>query len=169
MPTTLWVLRHAKAVAHSSADHGRELSPRGRRQCTELAAHLGELPEAPEEVLSSSATRALQTAEAAVAAMPGGVVLTVDPALYRADADDVVDRLRLVDEDRGSVMVVGHNPTLLELLLLVIGPEDAEGTARLEAGLPTCALAVVDLGEGAWTKLAAGTGRLRSLFVPAAR
>src|SRR5579863_10450275 len=106
---SLWVLRHAKAVGHASSDHGRELAPRGRRQCEELAGHLRQLADAPEEVLSSSATRALQTAEAAVAAMPEGVVLSVEPSLYGADADDVLSRLAVVDADRRAVMVVGHN------------------------------------------------------------
>jgi phosphohistidine phosphatase len=166
---SLWVLRHAKAVAHSAADHGRELAGRGRRQCEELAAHLRGLPDAPDEVLASSATRALQTAQAAVAAFPGRVALTVEPVLYLADADDVLGCLRLVDDDRAAVMVVGHNPTLLELLLLLLAPEDTEGCRRLQDGLPTCALAVVDLGVDSWAGLAPGSGRLRSYFVPAAR
>ena len=164
----LWVLRHAKAVAHSAADHGRELSPRGRRQCEELAAHLGGLPDGPEEVIASSATRALQTAEAALGALPDGVTLTVEPGLYGADADDVVDRLRLVEEGRGAVMVVGHNPTLHDLLLLLVAG-DATGRRRLESGLPTGALAVVDLDVDSWARLAPGAGRLRSLFVPEGR
>ncbi|MDE3087542.1 MAG: histidine phosphatase family protein [Acidobacteriota bacterium] len=166
---SLWILRHAKAVAHASADHGRELSGRGLRQCEELASHLRALPDAPDEVLCSSATRALETARSAVAALPEGVALTVEAALYGADADDVVGRLRLVDDDRAAVMVVGHNPTLLELLLLLLDPGDTAGSRRLADGLPTCALAVVDLDVAAWDRLAAGTGRLRSFFVAAAR
>lgn len=166
---SLWVLRHAKAVAQAPTDHERQLSGRGRRQCEELASHLRALPAAPAEVLCSSAARALETARSAVAAMPEGVALTVEAALYGADADDVVDRLCLVDDDRAEVMVVGHNPTLLELLQLLLDPGDTEGSRRLADGLPTCALAVVDLDVEAWGRLTAGTGRLRSFFVPAAR
>ena len=164
----LWVLRHAKAAAHSGADHGRELAPRGRRQCEELAAHLRELPDGPDEVIVSSATRALETAQAVLGALPDGVALTVEPGLYSADADDVVDRLRLVEEGRRGVMVVGHNPTLHDLLLLLVAG-DASGTRRLGSGLPTGALAVVDLDVDTWARLAPGTGRLRSLFVPDGR
>ena len=164
----LWVLRHAKAADHSAPDHGRPLAPRGIRQCEELAAHLRTLPEFPDEVLCSSALRARQTAEAARAALPGGVALSVEAGLYGADADDVVDRLRLVDQSRRAVMVVGHNPTLHDLLLLLLAG-DAEGVRQLDGGLPTCGLAVVDLAVETWDRVAAGTGRLRSFFVPAAR
>jgi phosphohistidine phosphatase len=120
----------------------------------------------PELVLTSSAARARRTAEVAHAALGDGVPLDVERALYGADPDDIVARLRLVGDEVGSVMVVGHNPALHDLALLLVSPDDGDGRARLEAGFPTGALARITLDGARWTEVAAGSGRLDELFLP---
>jgi phosphohistidine phosphatase len=166
----LWVLRHAKASAHSlsGSDHDRPLSRRGRRQMAHVAGRVvgdavadGAL--LPHLVLSSSATRALDTARLVMPACPGAE-LEVESALYDADPDDIVDRLRGLEDDIGSVMVVGHNPTLEDLVLILLQPAD-----RLEIEdrpFPTAALAVLVFGEGSWSNLEPGRGQLVGRYVP---
>ena len=70
-----------------------------------------------------------------------------------------------------SALVVGHNPTVYELVweLLADGDDDRPGSDRsvLEAhGFPTCALAVLALDAAAWKDLSRGCGRLAGLFKP---
>jgi phosphohistidine phosphatase len=166
---TLWILRHAKAVPHSSRDHGRRLAARGRRQCEEVAGHLAEMPGRPSLVLTSSATRALETAQGVLPGLGPGAEVVVEPGLYQADADDVIELVRQVDDARGEVMVVGHNPTLYELALLLLHPEDASGRRELEPGLNTAALAVISVEVDHWAQVSARQGRLADLFVPKAR
>jgi phosphohistidine phosphatase len=167
---TLWVLRHAKAVAHSPADHGRNLAARGRRQTVELSAYLAGLDGAkPGLVLTSSAARALQTAERVIDSLGTGVEMTVDPELYQADPDEVMARLRQVDDAQAQVMVVGHNPTLLELVLELLDPDDGAGRQHLDRGLPTGALAVVAFDVIGWAQLSSGEGRLVDFYAPKAR
>ncbi|HMK63974.1 MAG TPA: histidine phosphatase family protein [Acidimicrobiales bacterium] len=166
---TLWILRHAKAAPHSPRDHGRPLAARGRRQTTELAAHLQGLASRPSLVLSSSATRALETAQGVLEALGEEAELVVAPALYEADADEVIDIVRRTDDERTDLMVVGHNPTFLELAQLVLGPDDTEGRRQLQSGLPTGALTVTDFDVDRWAKVSAGGGQLVELFVPRAR
>jgi phosphohistidine phosphatase len=164
------VLRHAKAAAHGPDDHGRVLAPRGTRQATavgrSMAAHPVEGAPVPTLVLCSSARRAVQTAELVVAELADPTDIEVERALYDADADDIVDRLRLVDDAVVSVMVVGHNPTLHDLALALLKPQDAVGRSRLEAGFPTAALAVVGIPAASWGRLSLGTGRLLELRTP---
>jgi phosphohistidine phosphatase len=168
----LWILRHAKAASQGTDgdDHSRPLTGRGRRQTAQVAACMADKVASgepvPELVLSSSATRAKMTAEPVHAALGDGVPLDIERALYGADPDDIVNRLRLVADDTDAVMVVGHNPTFHELALLLVA-EDDEGRARLEEGFPTAALAHVVLDVTAWAEVAAGCGRLEELFVPA--
>lgn len=166
---TVWVLRHAKAVPHSPRDHGRNLAARGRRQVEELAAHLATMASAPSLVVSSSAARALQTAQGVLGALGPEAELTVDPALYEADPDDVLDIIRCTHDDTTEVMVVGHNPTFVELVSMLVEPDDADGHRQLEVGLATGALAVVRFDVDRWAKVSAGSGRLVELFVPKAR
>ena len=166
----LWVLRHAKAAPHQADDHARPLTGRGRRQCAELAAHLTEAGRAeamPPVVLVSSAARALQTAELVTEALGGSARLEVEPSLYEAQVDDVLELVRTLDDTLASVMVVGHNPTLEELVWVLV-QGDEEGRASYD-GLSTGALAVVGLDAPSWEGLVPASGRLLSLYAPTAR
>jgi phosphohistidine phosphatase len=167
---SLWVLRHAKAEPHRLEDHGRKLAGRGRRQCAELAEHLAGLAEGrPQLVLASSAARALETAQGVVGSLGDEARIELQPKLYRADADDVLEIVREVDDAHDAVMVVGHNPTLLDFLELLLDDADAGGKAQLARGLPTAALGVVGCDAAHWAGLTFGTGRLQSLYVPKVR
>jgi len=166
----VWVLRHAKASPHGPDDHSRPLGPKGRRQGAELEAFLrasaAELAPVPRLVLSSSALRALETAELVLPALGDDAELVVEPRLYEADADDVVNVVREVPDDVGSVMVVGHNPTLHDLALALVGAQDHQGRARLEEGFPTGALAAVRSPADRWSRLQMGEGDLLAMFTP---
>ncbi len=165
----MWVLRHAKAASQGPDDHSRPLTARGTRQATDVGRYLAGAPIAdrpvPGLVLSSSARRALQSAELVMAQMPSTVELVVERRLYTADADDVAELLRELASDEPSVLVVGHNPTLHEFALLLVDPEDP-GRARLEQGFPTAALAVAAVPAPGWPQLALGTGTLLDLRTP---
>ncbi len=165
----LWVLRHAKAQAGSPSggDHDRALTSRGERQVTEvgvggMAAGVAAGVALPGLVLSSSATRALETARG-VLPWTGDADLVAERDLYLADPDDLVERLRLIDDEYPSVMLVGHNPTVSDLVhLLGSGPG-----GRPEAGeLPTGGLAVLELDIASWARLGSGTGRVVCSFAP---
>ena len=169
----VWALRHAKAASEAVDDHSRPLTGRGRRQATELARHLSASPPRgaplPTVVVCSSARRARQTADLVLPSLGPGAALFVEGALYHADADDVLDRLRELSDDDTSVMIVGHNPTLHDLTLLLTSAGDVAGRASLERGFPTAALAVVALPAPSWAALSAGTGTLLDLWTPAPR
>ena len=166
----MWVLRHAKAAPHGPEDHGRPLTGKGRRQAAEVERFLAEsgtaLGALPGLVLSSSALRALETAEVVVRALGDRAELVVDRRLYEADPDDVVDVLRTLAGEPTSVMVVGHNPTLHEFALALVGAADPHGRARLEKGFPTGALAVIRVPVARWAELSPGSGELATLFTP---
>jgi phosphohistidine phosphatase len=167
---SLWVLRHAKAASQGLDDHSRPLTARGTRQAAEVGSYLARSEVAgvrtPELVLSSSARRAVQTAELVVAALAPEVELVVEPSLYQAGADDIIEMLRLLDGDASSVLVVGHNPTVHDLVLLLLDDEDTEGRARLRQGFPTAALAVAALSTSSWARVAPGTATLLELRTP---
>jgi phosphohistidine phosphatase len=136
---TLLVLRHAKSSWSDPAldDHERPLNKRGRRD----APRMGELVRAygliPDLVISSDAVRARLTAEAVVEAAryPGEILL--DPRLYMASPADIVSLLRTVGEKAGTVMIVGHNPGLEELVAQLTGePQDLPTAALVQIVLP---------------------------------
>ncbi len=179
---TLWLLRHAKAVADPpdrGDDFDRVLAPRGRRDATALGLFVGPDGEGlgmgpvelPQIALVSPAARTSATAELVLAGM-GGVAGTEAKTeyiedLYGAEPDDVLEHLRLVPNAVSSVMVVGHNPTAHALAVGLLSPNDTKGRYLVtKRGFPTCALGVYRLNITDWAELGARCGTLLGLFIP---
>jgi phosphohistidine phosphatase len=153
----LLVLRHGQAEdgPPDGADIDRALSDRGRRAVAALAPVLERLD--PDLVLCSSALRTRQTTEAL--GLDPGVEVSLEPGLYGAEADTLLEHVREVDEDVATVLVVAHNPGVHHLVLEVSGGE------RVAAFRPAT-LAVLELDVGTWWEAGPGAGRLVSLHVP---
>lgn len=157
----LHLLRHAKSSWDDPdlPDHERPLAPRGEKAAVKIADHVRAAGIAPELVLCSTALRTRQTLAALLPVLPGEAEIRMEDRLYGTGVEAVLARLREVDEDVGSVLVVGHNPTLHELALALTDREDA-----LER-FPTGALASVAFAAP-WADLAEGTAELEGFVVP---
>ena len=169
-PKRLYVLRHAKSSwdDHDAADHERPLSERGRRAVRLLAAHIEARGIAPELVLCSSARRTRETLEG----LGLRSKVLVEHRLYRASADDLIERLRGLPADLGSVMLVGHNPAMQMLVLRLATPgrdarEGAEGLEEIRRKLPTGALVTLDVSDQ-WAQLDLGGAELIEYVRPKA-
>jgi phosphohistidine phosphatase len=160
----LHLLRHAKSSWDDLdlPDHERPLAPRGEKAVVRIADHVREAGIAPDLVLCSTALRARQTLAGLLPALAGDVEIRLEDALYGAGVEQVLARVREVDEAVGSVLVVGHNPTLHGLALALTGRSDVLDR------FPTGALASVRLTTS-WAELAEGAGELEGFFVPRAR
>jgi len=147
---TLLVLRHAKSSWSDPAldDHERPLNKRGRRDAPRMGELVREYHLIPDVVISSDAVRARLTAEAVVEAArcAGGILL--DQRLYMAGPADILSLLRTVGEKAETVMIVGHNPGLEELVAQLTGERQ---------DLPTAALAQIVLPIDQWRDLKRST------------
>jgi phosphohistidine phosphatase len=161
----VYLLRHAKSSwkERGLRDHDRPLAPRGRRAAKAIAGYLLDHGVEPELVLCSTARRARETLERIEPAL-GTPVVRVEPALYGAGADALLERLRAVPGTFGSVLLIGHNPAmqLLALDLARPGPELRE----LEAKFPTAALATFAFPGPDWRALAPGSAELTAFVRP---
>jgi phosphohistidine phosphatase len=153
----LYLVRHAKSSwdEHGLADHDRPLAPRGKRAAKAMAAWLSENRVRPEMVLCSSAKRARQTFKR-LGLAPRHV--HIERELYGADPATILARLRDVPDRVESVMVIGHNPGLEDLV-----PVLAE-RAELEK-FPTGALAALTFDRN-WSALERGTAELVDFVRP---
>jgi len=161
---TLLLLRHAKSswVDPTLPDHDRPLASRGRRDAKRIAKHLAGLEFEPELVLCSSAVRTRETLELVRPALGNSKVLFED-GLYGASSDELLARIRVVPDAVGSVMLIGHNPGLEQLALLLASSGDE--LRRLETKFPTAALATLAV-ETTWSRLAPGDAILTAYIVP---
>ena len=83
---------------------------------------------------------------------------------YAAANDELLERLRVLPEQSASVLVIGHNPGLQELALVLATP--GRTRRRLEAEFPTAALATLAVSHATWAQLAAGDAELTAFVVP---
>ena len=132
---TVVLVRHAKAESgEEGADHERRLTDAGRRAAAEAGQWLAGRVPAPDDVWCSSAVRAVQT-WAAMAPSLRAPRPTIERDLYLTGARELATRLSGVT---GSVVVVGHNPTMEQVLATLVGEL---------RGLRPGAVAVVDVGQ----------------------
>ena len=163
----LLLLRHAKSSWDDAklSDHGRPLDGRGRADAGAMRQAMLGLALSPDVVLVSSARRTLQTLEALEPWEDTPLVEPMD-ALYLATAPELLKVLNGVAETARSVMLIGHNPGLHELAVLLTGStRDPADARRLAEGYPTGALAEFSV-PGPWRTLAAGGARLHRFLCP---
>jgi phosphohistidine phosphatase len=165
----LFVLRHAKSSWDNAhlADHDRPLAPRGQRAAEALADHVATINPPPDLVLCSTARRAQDTLEPIRARLPADTAVLVEDDLYGASAPDLLDRLREVPEETPSVLLVGHNPALEDLISALGRDGDQSLIARVETKFPTGALATLAF-SGPWKNLGSGPATLEAFVVPSA-
>ena len=163
----LFVLRHAKSSWDDPGldDHERPLAPRGRRAVEALALYLRARDINPELVLCSSSRRTRETLEGIAV---GGEHI-IEPMLYAAGTEEVIDRLRQLPERVSSAMLIGHNPSV-QMLVLRLTNHDADGSAdpdrdEVKRKFPTGALATLAI-DCDWSKLAPGCARLEAFTSP---
>jgi len=166
----LMLLRHAKTEtdAPSGRDQDRRLDQRGHRDAAEIGGWLASHPPFPDSVQVSPAIRARQTWELAWEAMKGHVPppqVDFVPELYGADPAQILESIRAASvTDPRRLMVVGHNPGMHELALMLTGSGDAAGREALADNMPTSGLAVFDFATDDWNEVAFRRGKL-VLFV----
>ena len=159
MSVRLIVMRHAKAVPSAATDHARPLSARGRADSADAGRWIAREGYVPDLALVSDAVRTRQTWASVEAAIGTEIAAVYDGSLYGAGPESVLEAVRLVPEDAGTVIVVGHNPTALWLAHALDDTESQVDRDLVERGFPTCALAVFEF-EGDWHSVGWQRGRL---------
>jgi phosphohistidine phosphatase len=162
---TIILLRHGKSSWSDPtlADFDRPLAPRGRRAAKRIAGYMRERKVRPALVLCSPALRTRQTLEAIEPSLRGSTVELV-PELHAASAQELLERLQAVPGSIGSVMLIGHNPGLEQLALLLASR--GAGLARLVEKFPTGALATLAVEGDSWAALEPGDAELVDYVVP---
>jgi phosphohistidine phosphatase len=175
---TLWLVRHAKAVADpppGGDDFDRVLAPRGRRDAEALGHLIGPAGKGlglgkvrvPQVALVSPAARTAATADLVLGGMGVPTRQERPDDLYGAEPDEVLAHMRLAPDDVRSLMVVGHNPTAHALAEGLISSGDTKGRDLVvRRGFPTCALGLYRLEIAAWAELDARCATLLGLFIP---
>ncbi|MET8246843.1 histidine phosphatase family protein [Streptomyces sp. NPDC005202] len=163
----LVVLRHAKSAwPEGVADHDRPLAPRGRRDAPAAGRALAEADWLPDLALCSTALRARQTWELASAQWGTPPPVRHEPRLYAAGLPALLAAVRETAPEVETLLLIGHNPGLEELVLELAGDGLDDTLDRLRVKFPTSAIAVLAWHGVSWRALAPGTALLTALTVP---
>lgn len=137
----LIVLRHAKAASPLGvADLDRPLADRGRRDAATVGDELRSTGDLPDLVVCSPALRTVQTHELLGLAAP----VELEPRVYDNDTQVLLEVLAEQPENIGTLLLIGHNPSLHELV-------ETLSEQRWDS-FPTAAMAVIDIA-GPWAQL----------------
>ena len=144
---TLFVVRHATAERRSGgqADRDRALTASGRIDAERLGEMLARRELVPDIILTSPATRARETAEilALACGFPGAV--TAVESLYQASPRDLLAALVAHAGASRRALLVGHDPSVSELVISLAGSADE--------GLPTGGMAMLRAVARDWSEL----------------
>ena len=157
---TLLVLRHAKSSWKYTnlTDYERPLNKRGKRDAPRMGELLRHEGLTPDLIITSSAERALATAEAVALAADFQGEIKYTRLLYHADPWAYLAVLNEVEDTYARVMVVGHNPGAEELVEVLTGQW---------VRMPTAALAQISLPVTSWGDLnEASRGALLNVWRP---
>ncbi|PWI19979.1 phosphohistidine phosphatase [Streptomyces sp. Act143] len=163
----LVVLRHAKSAwPEGVPDHRRPLAPRGLRDAPAAGRALAEADCLPDLALCSTAVRARQTWDLASAQWGTPPPVRHDARLYGADVPELLDVVHEVPAEVETLLLVGHNPGLEDLVLGLAGDGLDDTLDRVREKFPTSAIAVLTWRGTAWDGLAPGTALLTAVTVP---
>ncbi len=157
----LIVLRHGKAEDHSpDGDFGRRLTGRGERDAASAGKKIRGIVTGPAGIVTSDAVRALATARIAAREMGTDTPVVPDRRIYNASLDDLRAVIQDLDDRTQSVVVVGHNPGLEELVRTLC-PETA-----YDFSLSPAAFSALDLDAASWRDVGSAAARLAHVFHP---
>lgn len=151
----LGLLRHAKSDWDDMAlrDFDRGLNDRGRRGAALIGRHIAGQGNQWDAMIASPAERVRRTLEASGL----GGAPRFDARAYLADAAMLIELLREVPGDPGSVLLVGHNPGLQELVFRLVDPGHENVLfVRAAEKFPTASFAVLELAIDDWRDVESG-------------
>ncbi|MBI1295106.1 histidine phosphatase family protein [bacterium] len=160
----LTILRHAKAAVApaNQLDMDRPLVEKGHKQIKLMASVIRGIEPAPDRLLSSPASRAVETAEGMAAAIKFEQSILLEKEIYEAAPTTLLEVLREQPAPVEHLVLIGHNPGLEMLISGLCSGEDS----RLNLKLPTAGIAHIALEVVRWRQVRWGSGILQFLITP---
>ncbi|MEU2602297.1 SixA phosphatase family protein [Streptomyces hirsutus] len=163
----LVVLRHAKSAwPEGVSDRDRPLAARGERDAPAAGRAIADTVGPPGLALCSTAVRARRTWELAAAEWDTPPPVRYESRLYAAEVPGLLAVLREAPAEVGTLLLIGHNPGLADLVLTLAGDGADDTLDRVRTKFPTSAVAVLSWRGADWSDLAPGAALLTAMTVP---
>jgi len=161
----LILVRHATAVDRGpeGSDFHRGLKKRGKREAQVMAERVAPVLGTPDQIFSSPADRALQTARifADRLGVPAERVVLREELYGGLLPDEFLHIVHRFDDGAGTVMVFGHDPCFTEFAAHMI--------PNFSDSIPKAGVVVMEIARSTWRTVHAGDARLVQFERPPAK
>jgi len=161
----LILVRHATAVdkGPKGSDFHRRLKKRGRREAQLMAERVGVLGNVPDQLFSSPADRALETARvfAEHLGVPAARVALREELYGGLLPEEFLHIVQRFDDRLSSVMMFGHDPSFTEFAAYLI--------PAFRGSIPKAGVLIIDIDRPRWRSIRTGDGRVAHFERPPAR
>jgi len=155
---TLLLARHAKSGWGQGDDFERTLSERGESDVKAMAEYLQECGYIIHQIITSDAVRAHTTAQEYQRQLSPKKHLITHHDLYNASKQDILMIAKNISSQESTVMLVGHNPGMHEVLNYF-----AQGKV---ADMPSCSVAIIQFETDNWEDINNENGVLLAFEYP---
>jgi phosphohistidine phosphatase len=166
---TLTLLRHAKSSWDDAIarDFDRPLNKRGEKAARVMGLWVKREGLTFDHVVASPAVRVIDTIDEFVKGSGIRIDANWDRRIYLASSATLMDVLRDQPDSARSVLMVGHNPGMEDLVFDIV-PEDSGSPLRaiVWEKYPTGAIARMELGIDRWADVDHKCGKLTHFIRP---
>ena len=145
---TLYLVRHAKAILENrmEKDIDRQLLEKGVKRTKTIIDFLLQKKITVDLIVTSPAVRAFETARALAHALNFPLTnIKIERLLYEGDADKIGDLFYDLPQNKESLMIVGHNPSITNFANLFL-PEPIDY-------LPTSGIVCLQFDVNLWDEI----------------
>ena len=158
---TIYVVRHAKSSwdAIDLPDEKRPLLAKGKQRTKKVIEYLKENHILVDQIMSSHAVRAYETAKLLAHGLKYPVEkIIINSQIYHADGEGILNQLYDLPDRIGSVMIVGHNPSLTDFINLFL-------KSPVE-NLPTSGVVSFSFDTDNWEKIPLASRKTNFILFP---
>ena len=158
----LTLLRHAKSGDDGTVarDFDRPLNAKGRRAARAIGRHMRDKALRFDAVIASPATRVAETLQEVESVYGPGLAPSWEKSLYLATPDELLDAVHQAPAEAESILLVGHNPGLEQLVLMLVPARTDGARGEVEVKYPTASLAEMIFAVDRWEDVGRGGGDL---------
>lgn len=154
-------MRHAKSTWEfpELKDHERPLVEKGLKRTEKIINFLNKKNIIPDVILSSSATRAFDTARIMAKGLNYDVNnIVVEPKVYESNLETLFSVVYGISNDKNSLILIGHNPTITNFANYFL-------TEYVDY-LPTSGVVCLEFDTNNWNEIASAKRQTRFVIYP---
>jgi phosphohistidine phosphatase len=158
---TLYIVRHAKSSwDHSGiSDHDRPLMEKGKKKTRRIVDYLLLHKVEIDLIISSDAVRARETAFIIARGISyPDTEIRLSSSIYNCGTDDLFRLLDSLADDIGSLMIVGHNPSMTDFANIFL--ED------IIYNMPTSGVACIEFNTDKWADIRSAAKKTNFVISP---